>query len=279
MSSTDTSKITDAANKLSSGLGKGGTAAKALGQEIANAFAALDARVTALESAEPPVQPPDDTVGLITGFNGANGARFSVDGIDVHAQNANQAWCVTNPDSHTLRFEVRPGDHWTSGSYSETAERSEIQFSQSHPAGGQINVSYRLTIEPGPVNTAPFVDLGQLHSDGSQNPPSPVMIGLDRSDHLEVVLQSPSALPNNMYVYKTPQPVVRGQAMELRLQMTMAPNGNGAVDVWLDGAQIVNYRGDVGTVGSNYYWKVGVYRGEAPETLSATFKNIHLTTG
>ena len=58
---TDTSKITGAADELSSGLSKGGSAAKTLGQEIANAIAALDGRVSALEaggSVEPPIEPP-----------------------------------------------------------------------------------------------------------------------------------------------------------------------------------------------------------------------------
>jgi hypothetical protein len=56
---TDTSKITGAADELSAGLAKGGTAAKTLGAEIANAIKLLDTRVTALESAEPVPVPPD----------------------------------------------------------------------------------------------------------------------------------------------------------------------------------------------------------------------------
>ena len=57
---TDTSKITGAADELSAGLDKGGTAAKTFGAEIANAIAALDGRVTALENdvTEPPIEPP-----------------------------------------------------------------------------------------------------------------------------------------------------------------------------------------------------------------------------
>ena len=60
---TDTSKITTAADELSSGLTKGGSAAKTLGQEIANAIKALDGRLTALESdvTEPPIEPPGGT--------------------------------------------------------------------------------------------------------------------------------------------------------------------------------------------------------------------------
>jgi hypothetical protein len=54
---TDTSKITGAADELSAGLAKGGTAAKTLGAEIANAIKSLDGRVAALESGG--VTPPN----------------------------------------------------------------------------------------------------------------------------------------------------------------------------------------------------------------------------
>jgi Polysaccharide lyase/Bacterial Ig-like domain len=68
---TDTSKITTAADELSSGLTKGGSAAKTLGQEIANAIASLDSRVTALEEGGgtepiPPEPPSGDTPTIVS---------------------------------------------------------------------------------------------------------------------------------------------------------------------------------------------------------------------
>jgi hypothetical protein len=56
---TDTSKITSAADELSAGLAKGGTAAKTLGVEIAAAIKSLDGRVAALEAGGSNPVPPD----------------------------------------------------------------------------------------------------------------------------------------------------------------------------------------------------------------------------
>jgi hypothetical protein len=57
----------------------------------------------------------------------------------------------------------------------------------------------------------------------------------------------------------------------------MGPSGNGYVGVWLDGTQILNYHGAVGATGSQYYWKEGIYRGPAAETITADFSNVQIT--
>jgi hypothetical protein len=217
----------------------------------------------------------------ITSFSAASGSQFTVDGQSVEAANANKSWSLTEPDANTLQFSVHSGDNWSTSGWSDAtndrgANRSEIEFSQKYAAGTQINVSEQLTIQPGPTNTASFLDLNQLHST-TQSPPSPFTLQLDKSDHLEVVLQS----PNNSYnlVYRSPDPIVRGQPMNLNFQLNMNPNGNGYVGVWLDGNQIVNYHGAVGATGSEYYWKEGIYRGSAAETMTADFSNVQITTG
>jgi hypothetical protein len=220
----------------------------------------------------------------ITSFSGANGSIFTVDGYSVQAENANQPWSLTEPSVNTLRFSVQSGDHWSVGSYSDLtmdagANRSEIQFSPHYSAGTQINLSETLTIQPGPTNTASWLDLTQLHATTNVAPTySPFVLGLDQSDHLEVILQSPNQSSNNL-VYRSPNPIVRGQPMDLNFQLIMGPSGGGYVGVWLDGTQIVNYHGPVGATGSEYYWKLGVYRGPAAETMTADFSNVQITTG
>ncbi len=220
------------------------------------------------------------TGGLITSFSGANGAAFNVGGQSVQAENANKSWSLTQLNSNTLRFSVHSGDHWTSGSYNDSpSERSEIQFAPLYSAGTQINVSETITVQPGPVNTASWCDLNQLHATTNVSPTySPFVIGLDQSDRLCVVLQSPGQTQNNL-VYKSPNPVVRGQPMNLISQVSMGPTGGGFVRVWLNGTQIVNFTGAVGATNSQYYWKLGVYRGAAVETITADFSNVQIATG
>ena len=215
----------------------------------------------------------------ITNFSSANGSMFTVDGYSAQAQNANQPWSLTQPDANTLQFSVQSGDRWSVGGYSDSgANRSEIQFSPLYAAGTQINMSETITIQPGPTNTASWVDLTQLHATTNVSPTySPFVLGLDTSDRLQVILQNPS--DGNLYVYRSPNPVVRGQPMDLDFQVKMGPSGGGYVGVWLDGNQIVDYHGAVGATNSEYYWKVGVYRGSAAETLTATFSNVDIWTG
>ena len=67
--------------------------------------------------------------------------------------------------------------------------------------------------------------------------------------------------------------------MDLNFQVKMGPSGGGYVGVWLDGTQIVNYNGPVGATNSEYYWKIGLYRGSAGETMTADFSNLRITTG
>jgi hypothetical protein len=216
----------------------------------------------------------------VNSFSGANGSTISVNGYTAGVQNANQMWSLTKLDANTLRFSVRPGDHWSTAGWSDLtndkgANRSEIEFSPKYAAGTQINISEQLTIQPGPTNTASFLDLNQLHS-STQSPPSPFTLQLDQSDHLAVILQSPNSSYN--LVYRSPEPIVRGQAMNLNFELNMNPNGHGYVGVWLDGTQIVNYHGAVGATGAEYYWKEGIYRGSAAEEITADFSNVQITT-
>ncbi|UPK02263.1 heparin lyase I family protein [Bradyrhizobium sp. 170] len=216
----------------------------------------------------------------INSFSGANGSIFTVDGYSAQAQNANQPWSLTQLNANTLQFSVRSGDRWSVGGYSDNgANRSEIQFSPLYAAGTQINLSETITIQPGPTNTASWLCLTQLHATTNVAPTyAPFSVGLDRSDHLVVILQHPNQSSDNL-VYRSPIPIVRGQPMDLDFQVNMGPSGGGYVGVWLDGTQIVNYHGPVGATNSEYYWKVGVYRGSAAETLTADFSNVQITTG
>jgi hypothetical protein len=216
----------------------------------------------------------------INSFSGANGSTITFDGYTAGVQNADQTWSLTKPDGNTLRFSVRSGDYWSTAGWSDLtndkgANRSEIEFSPKYAAGTQINISEQLTIQPGPTNTASFLDLNQLHA-STQSPPSPFTLQLDQSDHLAVILQS----PHNSYnlVYRSSEPIVRGQAMNLNFELNMNPDGHGYVGVWLDGNQIVNYHGAVGATGAEYYWKEGIYRGSAAETITADFSNVQITT-
>jgi hypothetical protein len=287
---TDTSKITGAADELSAGLAKGGTAAKTLGAEIANAFKSLDDRVTAIEAGgttppveppiEPPIEPPPaNTYGKIENFNGSNGSSFKVDSATCSAQNANQPHCVTKVDDYTLRFEARQADIWsTSSGYSDSGcNRTELEFHDRYNEGVMMNWEGTVTVLAGPLNAQAM--LVQSHAVTNVNPTyCPFSFKLEHNtEKLMIVLQE----PNNGWnmVYRSPNAVVHGQPMRLRAKVKMGPKGNGYVGAWWDDKQIVDFNGKVGATNSQYYWKYGVYRDQVPEVSKVDFKNIHITTG
>ena len=116
---------------------------------------ATDATGTSAASAATVV----NVVPNITNFSGAADATTTVNGVAGDNLNANQSWSLTEPDSHTLRFEVRPGDHYhdetSTGSNGGLAERSEIEmWRKLYYPDTQVNVAYGFTLEPGAANTA-----------------------------------------------------------------------------------------------------------------------------
>jgi hypothetical protein len=65
----------------------------------------------------------------------------------------------------------------------------------------------------------------------------------------------------------------------MNVQVNFDPDGNGYLNDWRDGVQIVNYQGAIEFAGATCYLKEGIYRAPAPETFTATFSNLHITTG
>ncbi|WP_198026662.1 heparin lyase I family protein, partial [Bradyrhizobium sp. ARR65] len=214
----------------------------------------------------------------ITSFSSANGATVTVDGMNAQVENASRSYSLTEPDSNTLRFEVQSGDAWPNDVRNgNTSERSEIDMIPTYSPNTQINVSYGFTLEPGAANTASWMVLGQIHNTilGGSPPVAVAMYG----EHMVVIARGPSGAEND--VYTDPNPIQRGHQYQMNMQVDFGSNGNGTLKVWRDGVEIVNYSGPLGSGTSNesYYWKEGVYRAPATETVAADYSNLQITTG
>jgi hypothetical protein len=244
-------------------------------------FSSADATSGGTSQASPPVGVR--VVPNITSFSGANGSNIKIDGTSTIVQNANQSWSLTEPDTHTLQFSVHSGDHWSTAGWSDLtmdngAERSEVALLPQYAQGTQINVAYQLTVQPGLANTAKWLVLNQFHATTEGSPPFSVqMVG----DHMEIDLRYQTAgmsSSTTVVAYRDPNPIQRGHAYDMNVQVNFDPNGNGYLNVWRDGVQIVKYQGAIGMAGANYYWKEGIYRAPAPETLTADYSNVQITT-
>lgn len=200
------------------------------------------------------------------------------------AQNVGRPWSF-QVRGNTQRFEVRAADHLPGdGSDADKKERSEAYLrNKAFDIGKTYQVSFDLMIEPGPPNTAKWLILCQFQSNFDKGEPGhspPLAIGLG-GDRLMIVSRYSAtkiSAPNDFVYteqYKSPAPLKRGKWYKLAMTLRFDPFGDGQLTVTIDGKQILDYHGAIGfndDVGP--YFKEGIYRAAAPESLAVNFRNL-----
>lgn len=200
-----------------------------------------------------------------------DGARIDIDGITYSAHNGSRPWSLTREDD-VLRFEVRSGDRWRNDP--ETRERSEIK-GPVYPEGVALVVEYEFMIEPGPRNTARDMILGQFHADDLWTSPPFAVRLRDERLRVNVAWGEPDSTTTKV-LFRDSQDVERGHYYQMRIEVRFAHDRTGFARVWRDGKQIANYRGPVG-YGYGNYWKQGIYRPAAKETMAISYRNLTVT--
>jgi hypothetical protein len=214
----------------------------------------------------------------VTSFLPESGSHFFIGELEYGVQNANRPWSITNPGPYALRFELRPGDQWQHDPAGK--ERSEVSGESVYAAGEEIGIGYRFMVEPGAPNiatgggiTGKWLTLGQLHSaDG--NGPSIFCIELI-GEKMAVRIGHRVAGGNyeSEYVFLDSADIVRGRFYEIDISVRIGGRKKGYLEIRRDGELIVDYDGPLG-YGFGSYWKVGLYRSEAAETIAATYKRL-----
>jgi Polysaccharide lyase len=206
-----------------------------------------------------------------------DGSTINIDNNPYVTENAGQSWSLSSPEADTFRFELRHGDHWSSSYWSDpgNSERDEIAGRTVYPSGTQINIAYDFMVEPGQTNSASgpgrWLVLGQMHEHNVPDSP-PFAVELVNGDHMAIDIGT----HNLMYVYIDPNPIQRGHFYSMNIQVVFASNGNGFLQVWRDGINIVDYHGSIGT-GVGTYWKQGIYRASAAESIAVHFRRLKIT--
>jgi hypothetical protein len=242
----------------------------------------------------------------VASFNPASASTIYVDNHKFVARNANRSYSISNPDSQTLGFEVRSGDHWSvdaSNHPTLTPERSVIDgYNNIYASGTPIEVSYNFTMVSGAANTATWFVTGQIHNKddtgigGSTSPPFEIdlcaAVGCvtGGGDYMTISVGWLTANPSSLnpplftqtvgitrisynYVYHDRNPIVRGHTYEMVIQAKFHPT-DGYVCVYRDGVQIVNYTGPLG-FGYPVYWVDGIYRAHTTnDTQRALYQNL-----
>jgi hypothetical protein len=185
-------------------------------------------------------------------------------------QNGAKTWSITGPTAPVDRFEVRSGDKWaTDGAASK--ERSELQNTISWPAGQALRVTYGFMVEAGSTNTAAWMAIGQFHHVVNDGNSPPFSVELVNGDKMAINIYQPGA---DNYIYTDSVAITRGQTYQIQIDATFHPTA-GTLKVTRDGVTLVNYSGPLGWAGmGNVYWKYGIYRASAPETIAMNYSDM-----
>jgi hypothetical protein len=118
--------------------------------------------------------------------------------------------------------------------------------------------------------------IGQFHghNDGYSPPFAFELFG----ERLAVKVRhlGPDGRPTDNLVYLDPNAIERGRYYEMTVRARFADDAGGHLEVWRDGERIVNYTGPMG-YGEGVYWKLGLYRHSAPETIAMNVRNLFVT--
>nr|WP_170249393.1 heparin lyase I family protein [Methylobacterium haplocladii] len=179
-------------------------------------------------------------------------------------------------------FEVRGGDRWVNDPTSKN--RSEILESSTHQNGSTINVNYKFQVMPGQLNTAGWLVIGQFHQNDYPGAPAnspPFEIDLTGERMLITVGYTGSnGSPVYKNIYLDTADIVRGHDYSMNVTAKFDPAGNGYLSVTRDGQEIASYRGPLGySTQSSVYWKQGIYRAAAPETMAVSYTMPTITEG
>jgi hypothetical protein len=174
---------------------------------------------------------------------------------------------VSDPNYLNLwRLEVHNGDHTT---FDTTNDRCQLHTQQSLPAGTVGDISFSFWIENGSVPGSGFNDINDLH------------------DNFSGVNCGPThgILPGNLFyvwIYWNPTgtftnfpSVACAQGVWHHVRTTWSPAaGTGRLQSWLDGVQIVNFTGNVGSPNAGYYQQMALYRNPTTSPFAIWYANF-----
>lgn len=180
--------------------------------------------------------------GLTPKYPDWNGRKWSAAMRSTSTPGLDYCWRKTENRS---RFELRPGE-----------TRSELHASSADLPNGVSMwgaFTYRDTPWPKPSGmlAAPGRCFTQMHWPGSGSP----AFAFRRGGNGTFVITTRGDGQSNTRRYD--RPMSFGVPHDIVYRFVLGPNG--ALDVWLDGRQILNFRGPVGSATPGCYWCIGAY--------------------
>jgi hypothetical protein len=200
------------------------------------------------------------------------------------SQNGGAPWSLSIARGE-FRFEVRSGDHWPPDPVGSDKERSEIADRHTLVLGHTYRIRYQFQVEPGRPSSADWLVLGQIHQSDIPGAPQlspPFEVDLNHEKMAVVVRWASGPLgvdngPAGSTLWSDSSAIRRGRWYDMAIDVRFDPYGDGALYIRRDGIRLASYRGPLGFADhAGLYWKEGVYRAAAPETIAARFRNLSI---
>ena len=189
--------------------------------------------------------------------NSTGGAKFY--------QNAGKNWSINHEDKVTrdgegsVRFELRPEDTWWDGH--KNSHRTEMRFSESY--SGWYGFSMFIPDDGSTIGSKTYI--GQWHAGGkgsavrgSGKAPaiSQCFVGSSNyNDILAITVYSNSGL---QYMEMIPH-FPRGVWVDFIYEIKFSSGKKGILNVWMNGKQVVKYKGPTTYRGAVHMFKFGIY--------------------
>lgn len=204
---------------------------------------------------------------------------ITIRGIPYVVESSGNDWSIRRAQAGAIditRFEVRAGDSWDEDRASgENKERSELDgYKRRYNQGSDVWGSYSFLIEPGAEYQSDWTAISQMH--GSKIRPFHIHFKAGRLIVFSEYSGSRAGAQTSVRYNGT---LSRNEWHHLVFHLREGDT-NGQLDIWLDGAKIVDFAGTIGAIGNQAYWKFGIYRGYGPiaAPLAIQFANMEVGT-
>ena len=199
-----------------------------------------------------------------------------------------RAWWVehkgrpTNQESRdggaSLRVTVSEGDKGLRGRSGQETERSELLERYRSPVGAALLYSFSFLIP----EDFPIVDVRLVVGQWKQTTAklrlkhSPVIAQRYRNGRFSITIDNDSGQKELFAVGTPSKPALVGQWADLSYRIRFSKDDSGVLDVWMNGVQIVSYRGQLGYAsdGDTTYFRLGLYRDTMTQPMTAYFDSF-----
>lgn len=183
----------------------------------------------------------------------------------------------------SLRVTVNEGDFRQRGRSGQATERSELLERQRHPLGSDLWYSFAVYVpEDFPIRNRRLV-MGQWKQTAIPFylKHSPVVAQRFVNGVLSITVSNNSGMETLYQTGGTYRPALVGEWTTFVYHIRFDKGDDGLLEVWMNGEQIVDYRGQLGYVEdfNTTYFRLGLYRDQLEQPMTMYFDDVAMWYG